>query len=339
MDYPKRDDLFEGKFTDGNPVAGIAASRDNAAQMNAVYDEIRAAIQAGGLTPDADDLTQLSASIRKQVRSKQGFNVSGDANAIVLTSVAGKPKVTELEDFDEIQFMVSATNTSASVTVKVDGLAPIALSSVVAANQLFVGSLVTLVYLQGRFQLKQAVNPKTGSQVSDIGKLITDSLDIMEVGEVALNGASLSRSEHPILWAKVQATSNLVDQGKKNADQKTYAGYYGTGDGSTTFTLPIVGGEFIRMFDDGRGVDKGRVFGSWSSDEIKSHRHGIITADVYNPASAFVINDNSGDFIVSSDNISRGANATVRPGRYITEYAGSSETRPRSITFYGKTRL
>ena len=37
---------------------------------------------------------------------------------------------------------------------------------------------------------------------------------------------------------------------------------YGVGDGDTTFNLPDLRGEFIRGWDDGRGVDASRAFGS-----------------------------------------------------------------------------
>lgn len=48
---------------------------------------------------------------------------------------------------------------------------------------------------------------------------------------------------------------------------------FGVGDGSTTFTLPDLRGEFIRGWDDARGVDSGRGFGSWQVDMFKSHTH------------------------------------------------------------------
>lgn len=32
-------------------------------------------------------------------------------------------------------------------------------------------------------------------------------------------------------------------------------------------------GEFVRGWDNGRGIDIGRVFGQWQPDEFKSHTH------------------------------------------------------------------
>ena len=44
---------------------------------------------------------------------------------------------------------------------------------------------------------------------------------------------------------------------------------YGVGDGSTTFQLPDLRGQFIRGFDDGAGVDLARVIGSNQADGTK----------------------------------------------------------------------
>jgi phage-related tail fiber protein len=40
---------------------------------------------------------------------------------------------------------------------------------------------------------------------------------------------------------------------------------FGAGNGSTTFNVPELRGEFIRNWDDGRGVDSGRAFGSFQA--------------------------------------------------------------------------
>ena len=92
--------------------------------------------------------------------------------------------------------------------------------------------------------------------------------------------------------------------------------------------MPDLRGEFLRAWDDARGVDVGRTFGAWQGDSFKSHDHVINSADVFNTA-AFVINDNGGDNIVSSDN-APAMYATYHPNRYYTGVAGGAETRPRN---------
>lgn len=53
---------------------------------------------------------------------------------------------------------------------------------------------------------------------------------------------------------------------------------YGAGDGSTTFKLPDLRGEFVRGLDAGRGVDVGRSLGSSQSSQNASHNHGGSTS-------------------------------------------------------------
>ncbi|MBS7660554.1 tail fiber protein [Pseudomonas lalucatii] len=62
-------------------------------------------------------------------------------------------------------------------------------------------------------------------------------------GWLKANGAAVSRSTYAALFAAIGTT-------------------YGAGNGSTTFNLPDLRGEFIRGWDDGRGVDGGRALGS-----------------------------------------------------------------------------
>jgi microcystin-dependent protein len=50
---------------------------------------------------------------------------------------------------------------------------------------------------------------------------------------------------------------------------------YGTGDGSTTFNVPDVRGKVPRGWDNGAGVDAGRVFGSYQADANANHVHGV----------------------------------------------------------------
>lgn len=50
---------------------------------------------------------------------------------------------------------------------------------------------------------------------------------------------------------------------------------FGSGDGSTTFNLPDLRGEFIRGFDNGKGTDKNRVFGSRQEGSIFNPNNSI----------------------------------------------------------------
>lgn len=50
---------------------------------------------------------------------------------------------------------------------------------------------------------------------------------------------------------------------------------HGDGDGSTTFNLPDMRGEFARGWDNGRGIDSNRTFGSAQADELKAHTHAV----------------------------------------------------------------
>lgn len=62
-------------------------------------------------------------------------------------------------------------------------------------------------------------------------------------GWLKANGVAVSRTTYSALFGAIGTT-------------------YGVGDGITTFGLPDLRGEFIRGWDDGRGVDAGRVLGS-----------------------------------------------------------------------------
>ncbi len=89
---------------------------------------------------------------------------------------------------------------------------------------------------------------------------------------------------------------------------------WGPGDGATTFRLPDLRGEFIRGWDDGRGIDPGRVFASFQADEFKAHTHTHQQIEL--------IPNGERD-----NNAQAGVNFEVAN----TGSTGGSETRPRNL--------
>ena len=75
-------------------------------------------------------------------------------------------------------------------------------------------------------------------------------------GYLECNGAAVSRTTYAALFAIIGTN-------------------YGTGNGSSTFNLPDLRGEFIRGFDNGRGADSGRSIASSQSASNASHNHSI----------------------------------------------------------------
>lgn len=88
------------------------------------------------------------------------------------------------------------------------------------------------------------------------------------IGYVKANGALLTRADYPVLWAYAQASGNLAV-----SDGAWQRGQFSPGDGATTFRVPDARGYHPRAWDDGAGVDAGRVLGSAQSDTYASHSH------------------------------------------------------------------
>ncbi|MNZ14601.1 Phage Tail Collar Domain protein [compost metagenome] len=84
-------------------------------------------------------------------------------------------------------------------------------------------------------------------------------------GWLKANGAAISRIAYADLYAAIGET-------------------FGSGDGFTTFNLPDLRGEFIRGWDDARGIDGGRVFGGVQLGAIQSHTHTGSSSDAGNHA-------------------------------------------------------
>lgn len=116
-------------------------------------------------------------------------------------------------------------------------------------------------------------------------------------GWLKANGAAVSRTTYAALFAAIGTT-------------------FGNGDGSTTFNLPDLRGEFVRGWDDSRGIDAGRSLGTAQTDAFKTHNHQLGN---YKMANAETI-------AAFGAELSTSGGSTV-----FTSDAGGTETRPRNV--------
>ena len=131
----------------------------------------------------------------------------------------------------------------------------------------------------------------TGSVVWFAGLSVPD-------GWLIANGAALSRTVYAELFAAIGTA-------------------HGNGDGSTTFNLPDLRGEFIRGFDNNRGIDTGRLFATAQGGAIQSHSHSVVAAF-------------EGAAGTARRTLGGAANSNVNTGA-----VGNGETRPRNIALLG----
>ena len=110
---------------------------------------------------------------------------------------------------------------------------------------------------------------------------------------IKANGAAVSRTTYAALFSAIGTT-------------------FGVGDGSSTFNVPDLRGEFPRGWDDSRGIDASRVFGSAQADELKSHTHTFNQPNYNNRADG-------------------GSSSFTGFSSQDTGATGGNETRPRNI--------
>jgi len=91
---------------------------------------------------------------------------------------------------------------------------------------------------------------------------------------------------------------------------------YGPGDGAATFTLPDARGYGLRLYDDGAGVDSGRVLGSLQADAFQGHWHQLNT-DSANPKTSVSSAAGSSSAMIALGNGS--AVGTFTSGAYMVD--------------------
>ena len=172
-----------------------------------------------------------------------------------------------------------------------------------------------LNYVDGVTSPIQAQINDVNTAVSEVasvpsGTVIHVAMQTAPSGYLKADGTAVSRTTYAALFAAIGTA-------------------FGAGDGSTTFNLPDLRGEFVRGFDDGRGVDSGRAFGSAQANELESHRHRALGTSG-SDASSFGLDSGKSGFSGETSS-QRGPYDTNNVGTPFIENTGGTETRPRNV--------
>jgi microcystin-dependent protein len=121
---------------------------------------------------------------------------------------------------------------------------------------------------------------------------------VPDIGWLKCNGAVLVRASYQRLFDAIGTTHNTGSES------------------STQFRLPDMRGEFPRGWDDSRGIDSGRAFGSAQAGDIQAHTHFAPTA----------VSTAAGTLEVPGTPYSAYDYINAAP----TSSSGGTETRPRN---------
>ncbi|HHH0037210.1 TPA: phage tail protein [Yersinia enterocolitica] len=262
-------------FTEGGN--GVSPSWPGSTWFNIIQAEMLNVLAAAGITPDKENLSQLSEAITNLINS--------DSNT----------------------FLKVANNLS-----EIEDAGPAAVAA--AWNHLGIGALLTgaLQKANNLSEIKTAGPAAVAQTLLNLGLGDAAKMDDVKalVDAVFPIGIPL-----PYPLADIPAPAQGIVWFKMNGGSFNTTTYPKLAAKYPTGVLPDLRGEFIRGFDDGRGVRADQNLLGWQGHGIQSHNHGITNFEVRGvtggPTSAWFTSGNG----------------------LATSNSGGDETRPRNIAF------
>ncbi len=230
-------------FEDGDLTTKLPGTRVMAAWLNKVF-----AHRHDGLNQDGSAPLDFSED-------------TGAANTIV---TALNPPLAALVAGLPICIRAAHANTG-PVTVNIDGLGGHGLQKLgglaLDAGDIQATQIIQVAWDGANFQLLNYNSPPVTdaatlqgqgrAMLAPPGMLAYFGMPTVPSGWLPCDGRTVLRAQYSELFAAIGTT-------------------WGAGDNVSTFSLPELRGEFFRAWDNGRGVDADRQFGSWQQDELQN---------------------------------------------------------------------
>lgn len=150
----------------------------------------------------------------------------------------------------------------------------------------------------------------TGIDVLPVGAIVWAANTVPFAGTLVANGSLVQRAQYPRLWAYASGSGAFVPEATWAAGS---SGCFSNGDLSTTFRIPDLRGEFIRGWDNGRGVDASRAIGTNQADAFRDHTHTYTGAGQTRQDGTQVSDAMASPTPLQTGNASAGAGTETRP--------------------------
>lgn len=168
--------------------------------------------------------------------------------------------------------------------------------------------------------------PTPPSNAVPTGTILDYTGSVAPDGYIVANGAELSRTTFSQLWEWANANGLVKAQ---SSIPTTAHAYYGTGNGSTTFTIPDLRGVFKRNADlaSSRG---GSSLGVYQQDGAPNIT-GTFSGHENNASGAFSVSATT-EWHGNRNNNGHKRKITFNASKSNSTYGRSSEIRPKSVT-------
>lgn len=169
------------------------------------------------------------------------------ANYIGQTTSSGTVNNVDIQSSDASIFVTgSPITTRGTINVSINTVNLNKLQSGGATN----GQVLTYDSIINQWKPVDSSNTGVTADSVQIGTVLWFAASSAPIGYLECNGSSKKISDYPELAVVLGTTyGNLIN-------------------GGTEFILPDLRGEFVRGWDHGRGVDTGRIFGSWQKGSL-----------------------------------------------------------------------
>lgn len=312
-------------FSAGNPTGGIPATYMSSEWCDNIQQEVVNVIEGAGGTVNPASKTQLYQAIQAMIaggaandyKASVRFTTTGNIVLSGLGTQAGGDWGAALTAGDRILPKEQTAGADRTIWIAAAGAWTRA-TDADGVGELTSGALVTVeegttladsiweVSTDG--PITPGVTPLTWARKDAgaalgmaSGAVAHFAMNTAPTGWLKANGAAVSRTTYAALFAAIGTT-------------------FGVGDGGTTFNLPDLRGEFIRSWDDARGVDSGRAIGTAQAQDTQPHVHAAPSGYQF---SLYAGVSGGGSLNGAGSNFAYSTN---------TASFGTTETRPRNVS-------